>query len=598
MRKRMWGSAAGLFLLAAVSMAAADAPKKPAWVQRSDEDAKVLVNVLARFAPEAASSFGAEGFDDQISDLTPGYDKRFRAAAIEARDQLKTMLAGEKDPAVRQDLEIMIKSADDALRGAELQEKYHVQYFNLSRLVFFGMRSLLDDQVPQERRQLALVRLKRYAGTMPNTQPITVLAEARTREHMQLGLLGPGKAELEKDLANSGFFIDGIGKLFAKYKIEGYEEPYARLKEQLAAYNEFLKKEVQPRARDDFRLPREEYEQQLTQFGVDMPPEDLISTAHAAFDDIQKQMQALAPEVAKMHGIQATDYRDVIRGLKKDQLVGDAILAHYQERLAEIEKIIVREHLVSLPERHARIRLASAAEAANTPAPNMHPPRLIGNTGEVAEFVLPLTIPAAPGSKEQTKKFDDFTFKAASWTLTAHEARPGHELQFDSMLEKGVSNARAVFAFNSANIEGWGLYAEWVLYPYMPKDGQLISLQHRLMRSARMFLDPEVQLGKTTPEKAKAILMNDVVLSDAMAQQEIERYMFWAPGQATAYYYGYTKLLGLRKDVEKTLGSKFNAQRFHDFILAQGFLPPNLLRKAVMEDFVKQELATGTNAAQ
>ena len=40
---------------------------------------------------------------------------------------------------------------------------------------------------------------------------------------------------------------------------------------------------------------------------------------------------------------------------------------------------------------------------------------------------------------------------------------------------------------------------------------------------------------------------------------------------------------------EKALGEKFNVQRFHDFILAQGLLPPGLLRKAVIENFVPKQ---------
>src|SRR4030095_12570379 len=96
--------------------------------------------------------------------------------------------------------------------------------------------------------------------------------------------------------------------------------------------------------------------------------------------------------------------------------------------------------------------------------------------------------------------------------------------------------------FNSTNVEGWGLYSEWILQPYMPAEGQLISLQHRLMRAARAFLDPGPQLGKIPPEKALATLKDEVMLSDAMAKQEVERYTFRSPGQATSYFYGYNKL--------------------------------------------------------
>src|SRR4029077_4553585 len=104
-------------------------------------------------------------------------------------------------------------------------------------------------------------------------------------------------------------------------------------------------------------------------------------------------------------------------------------------------------------------------------------PRLLGNTGEIGEFVLPVNVPDASG---KLRKFDAFTFEAASWPLTAHEARPGHELQFASMIEQRVSDARVLFAFNSTNVEGWRLYSEWLIEPYEPAEGRLICYQHRL----------------------------------------------------------------------------------------------------------------------
>jgi uncharacterized protein (DUF885 family) len=68
--------------------------------------------------------------------------------------------------------------------------------------------------------------------------------------------------------------------------------------------------------------------------------------------------------------------------------------------------------------------------------------------------VLPTSNPNAESGVEM----DDFNYDAITWALTAHEARPGHELQFAAMLEHGVSTARAVFAFNSANVEGWACW--------------------------------------------------------------------------------------------------------------------------------------------
>ena len=110
-----------------------------------------------------------------------------------------------------------------------------------------------------------------------------------------------------------------------------------------------------------------------------------------------------------------------------------------------------------------------------------------------------------------------------------------------------------------------------------------------MLRAARAFLDPELQMGKVTPEEAYRVLEHDVVLSHAFATEEVERYTFRSPGQANSYFYGYTRLLEIRRDAEAALGKKFDQKKFHDFILAQGLLPPELLRKAVMDVFVPEQ---------
>lgn len=574
-------SSVALLCLATLPLSAA----APAWVARSNENAQILLAVTARFYPEGAGQLGVPGLDERVIDLKPGTNERERAATREALAELQKRLTAERDPLIRQDLEILITAAQRSIHESEVNEKLLLPYINPVQVAFGGLRSLLDDQVAASRRPAALVRLRRYAGMEPGYTPLTQQVEERFRERLsQPGLLGPARVEVEKDLANANFFITGIGQLLEKYGLHNYEQPYAKLKEQFANHEAFVRKEILPRSRNDFRLPPELYALAFEQYGIDIPPAQLATMAHTAFNDIQRQMQSIAAKIAAQRKLSSTDYRAVIRELKKDQLVGDAILPHYQKRLSEIEEIIRREHLVTLPTRAARIRLATAAESAQTPAPHMRPPRLVNNTGEMGEFVLPLNV---PGKNGEMQKFDDFTFSAASWTLTSHEARPGHEMQFAAMVEAGVSSARAVFAFNSTNVEGWGLYSESIMLPYMPLEGQLISLQHRLMRAARAYLDPELQMGKVTPTEANRILREEVVLSEAMANQEVERYTFRTPGQACSYFYGYTRLNELRTDVDKALGAKFNAQRYHDFILSQGLLPPALLRKAVMQEFVR-----------
>jgi hypothetical protein len=514
--------------------AARSAAARPAWIEKSDANARLVLEVSARFAPESAGRLGLEGLDEQILDLKPQVYERSQQATREVLAILESRLASETDPQVKQDLAILVQATKDNLEGNELNRRAEIDYYDIPLTVFRGLRGLLDDQVPAERRAKALVRLRRYAGLEPGYTPVATLAQERTRESFgRAGAQGPYKGAVEKNLSNSASYADGVGKLFEQYKIAGYQAAFAKLKEQLAAYDAFVRAEVLPRSRVDFRQTPELY----------------------AF------------------------------GLR--QYVGEAILPHYQKRMRDLEEIIRREKVITLPARDARIRLASEAESAAIPAPNMRPPRLIGNTGEMGEFVLPLRVPTTgPDGTQTVKGFDDFTFDAASWTLTVHEGRPGHELQFASVIEKGVSTARAIFAANSVNIEGWALYAEAEMKPYEPLDGQLIALQHRLLRAARAFLDPDLQAGRIAPEAATSFLMSEVVVSEAAAKSEVERYTFWAPGQATSYFYGYLRWMQMKAETEMALGPMFDRQRYHDFLLSQGLLPPDAIALAVRTVFV------------
>ena len=558
----------------------------PAWIVQSNADAQVLLKVLAEFNPEAASQFGVPGYDDKVVDLKPNVEQRSRAALAQARDELQQDLARTRDPNVREDLEIMIHAADRFIESSKLQSQYMLPYTDIGQTIFQGEFGLLQDQVPAARRPHALTRLKCYVGMAPGCTPVTREAEALFAARAgDKKLLGPYKAEVEQNLANTPRYVDGVRKLFAKYKIEGGGPALAALQKQLHEYDAWVKSTVLPRARRDARLPAPIYADNLRNVGIDIPPQELIKQAEQAFMEIRAQMQTLAPYVAKAEGFApTTDYRTVLKELKAQQLDRNSIEPYYEGVIAKIEAIIREHHLVTLPKRKMIMRLASEAESAAQPAPHMDPPPLINNHGERGQFVLPLGNPPIGGGKNEA--YDDFTCKACAWTLTAHEGRPGHELQFSAMVEHGVSLARSLFAFNSVNVEGWALYAEWMMVPYEPAGGQMVALQLRLLRAARAFLDPMLNLGLITRQRAHDILVNDVGISEAFAREELDRFMFRSPGQATAYFYGYSRILQLRAHTEIALGDKFNLEAFNDFILSQGLLPPDQLAEAVDKQFI------------
>lgn len=550
-------------------------PQKPEWIRRSDKATQQLLDIGFKRFPEDGTSQGLTQYDELVSVPTYENDQAYFQQLRDFKGSLEQSLTTEQDKRVAQDLRILADSAQQTLDDEAFYEKSCVPFNNPTETIYGSLTTLLDDQNPPERWQAATARLNKYAGLEEGYRPISEVFRERMELQMaKPDMFYPSRVEVQNALDRDGQLLDGIQSLLEKHDVKGWQPAFARLKDQLGAYDAWLQESVLPKTRDDFKLPADAYLRSFRSMGIsDMTPEELAAKGHQAFESIQAEMQAVAEKLQP-----GKDYREVLKTLKQDQIAPDQIVPLYKSRLKEIEGIIRDKDLVTLPPGECVVRQATPAEAAAFPSPQMIAPPLVNNNGERGQFVLPLL--SADG-----QKFDDFTYNAISWPVTAHEARPGHELQFDGMVDKGVSLARAVYAGNSANIEGWGLYSEWMLQPYMPLEGQLSALNSRQLRAARSFLDPELHAGKISVDQAREILSKDVGLSDSMVNSEIERYTFRAPAQACSYFYGFDELLSLRKDVEARLGDGFKAKDFHDFVLDQGLLPPPLLRQAVMEKF-------------
>jgi len=105
------------------------------------------------------------------------------------------------------------------------------------------------------------------------------------------------------------------------------------------------------------------------------------------------------------------------------------------------------------------------------------------------------------------------------------------------------------------------------------------------------MLDPMLNLGLITRDEAGRVLTDEVMLSAPMARQELDRYTLRSPGQAGSYFYGYARILQLRAETELALGAKCDRLAFNNFLLDPGLLPPDLLAKAVREEFVPMQKA-------
>ncbi len=576
--------------LALPAGAQVSAPVRPEWVAASDRNARVLLDALASFSPEGAGQLGVEGLEEEILDLRPRLDERRKKAFETAVKALEARLAAEKEPRVAEDLRLLVAAGREALRSLETNRTHQLPYTDVGLVVVTGLRSLLEEPNSLDRDAQALTRLRKYAGLDggKDARSLPRLAEDRIAERLasasaeaKATLAGPPKDQLERSLTATPQVLAAVSALFQRRPITGWQEALEALRKEMERYDAFLRAKVLPRARTDYRLPDAVYAQSLRQNGVLAPPAELAKSGRAAYVVARKQMEEMAARVAKDMGLTGGT-ASVFAALRARRVSGNAVVPHYKARIAELDAILRKAKFVTVPAREVRIRTVAEQQGVPVPAPYMQLPRLVGNTGETGDLVLPLAL----DSDDSMSRGPDFTYEAATWSLTALEARPGHELQYAAFVNGGVSLARAVFGYNTVTAMGWALYAEGEIRKDFPLEGQLVSLQLDALRAARAFLEPALHAGTMTPADVGKLLTEELHVSPALASQEVARYAFRSPGQAPAYLYSLERFREIRKTAETLLGPRFDAQRFHDFVLAQGLLPPDALKRAVVDVFV------------
>ena len=167
-------------------------------------------------------------------------------------------------------------------------------------------------------------------------------------------------------------------------------------------------------------------------------------------------------------------------------------------------------------------------------------------------------------------------FRYDKEALVLHEAVPGHVFQISlARSQQGLPEFRRFYG-NSAYAEGWALYAESLggqLGVYKDAYSRYGRLASERFRAVRLVVDTGIHEMAWTRDQATAYFKEHAP-EESLA--EVDRYISW-PGQALSYKMGQLKILEIRKEAEKKLGTKFDVREFHDMILRDGVLPLELL---------------------
>src|SRR6267378_1232569 len=93
------------------------------WIESSDRNSAIVIEIEGAFHPEFASELGIDHFDTAVIDLAPENAKRYDAAAGRVLEQLSARRKTESDPKVRQDLDILIDAVESRRRTSALEHR-------------------------------------------------------------------------------------------------------------------------------------------------------------------------------------------------------------------------------------------------------------------------------------------------------------------------------------------------------------------------------------------------------------------------------------------------------------------------------------------
>ena len=167
--------------------------------------------------------------------------------------------------------------------------------------------------------------------------------------------------------------------------------------------------------------------------------------------------------------------------------------------------------------------------------------------------------------------------------LTLHEAVPGHHLQFALAAEQEDQPDFRRSDYISAYGEGWALYAEKLgieMNIYETPYQDFGRLTYEMWRACRLVIDTGIHAKGWSRQQALDYLSANTALSIHEITTEIDRYISW-PAQALSYKLGEYTIWQLRREAESQLGADFDLRNFHDFILALGSVPLDILKDEV-----------------
>jgi uncharacterized protein (DUF885 family) len=530
-----------------------------------------FVSTSFRLDPITATLAGVHDYDAELGDPSRGAVRRRTEWLREMTRRLET----EVDRAVLSPSEeIDCRLLESRLRAGRIvwetqqeAERNPVQYPDTclygAYLVFMREFAPLSE------------RLDPLLGRLERTRPYLRMAQETLGDCPALFI------ELAAEVADSGAeFVDDVRGALRVSLHDEIDRIDAACDEARAGFEEFshwLREEKMKEAKGAFPIGREAFDARLRE--EHLLPYDADALEKVGWDVLratQEEMKTLAERIAP-----GRSWHELIAETKRQHPSPERLLDVYRDEMRNVREFVVSKRLAPMPDgEELEIVETPPFDRSRTPYAAYLMPGAFDAVQRGYFYVTPvdLTKPREE-QEEQLQGHNSYSIPL----VALHEAYPGHHQQC-CWANKANSSLRKL-ADSAVLAEGWALYCEELFHEqgyYTEPLTRLYQLKDLAWRAARVVLDCRLHTGQMSFDEAVEFLVREPMLERPNAIAEVKRYTL-TPTQPMSYVVGKQELLGLREEVRRRLGERFDLHDFHAAVLLAGAMPVSLVRDEVMQ---------------
>jgi uncharacterized protein (DUF885 family) len=526
-------------------------------------------NALFEWSPSLATSTGFHEYDSKIEDLS--------AAAINRRiEKLKQLEAGigqARRGRLTADEEIDAEILDGQIK-AELLDLDTLQTWRHNPMNYVGLPGGAIDGLmkrnfapPSERLRSVISRLK---GVPALIDAMKQNVQNPPHEFTDLAFrIARGSVSFFK-VTIADWAKDAAGG--DKALLQEFGMANANAAKSLEDAATYLEKTLLPGSKGAYAIGAENFSKKLLyEEMVDSPLDRILAIGEA---NLERDHNAFIETARKIDASKPP--KDVIQSLSKDHPTEASLIPDAKKTVDGIVQFIKDKKIVTIPSEVRPIITETppyAFASMDTPGPYET------KATEAFYYVTPPEKDWDPKHKEEhLRAFNPPVMKI----ITIHEAYPGHYIQFLNAKQFPTKTRKIIFC--GTNAEGWAHYSEQMMLEEGFGNGdpkvRLAQLEEALLRDARYVVGIKLHTAGWTVEQGAQFFQEKAFQEPANAYEEARRGAY----NPTYLYYtlGKLQIYKLRDDYQKTKGSSYSLQNFHDDFVKQGSIPIKLIRRILL----------------